>query len=264
MVFYHHASDAEVDDEGFGYCHVCAEWRRLTCEHVPPQSAFNDCPRLWHRMSTHAGVSQIRLPVRCGFWIKSLCLPCNTSSPHAEEYTRFAKALAEKPRIFSPSTGKRAIYIEQDTHLLAKQIAVMILASEPLSFGKRHEDLRRFVLHDRSAVVPEFRIFGFLVPDVPEAGTVVRGHSRIDGSGEGFDLLAGEISSFPFGFVYGWQIGRGYRPNDLTDITHWFSAHSQAGRRGSVEAFATKVTWVDSLQAIYDGPRRTPQVDYVR
>jgi hypothetical protein len=172
------------------------------------------------------------------------------------------KALAEKPRLFSSSGGKRIVHIEQDIRLLAKQIAVMILASEPLAFGARHDALRRFVSQHRGVVVPEFRVFGFLVPDVPEAGTVVRGHSRMDGSGEGFDLFAGEISCYPFGFVYGWQVGRGYRPEDLTDITHWFHA-GESTPRGHVEAFATRVTFIDSLQAIYDGPRRTPQVDYV-
>ncbi|MGZ5446269.1 MAG: hypothetical protein ACXW5U_29600 [Thermoanaerobaculia bacterium] len=252
-----------VDAKGFGLCHVCGTWQKLTREHVPPRAAFNDSPRLWERLSSGENVSSTRFRVRCGLYVITLCQRCNGNSPHAREYVRFAKALAEKPKLFDSHGYRRLVYIAQDTSLLAKQIAVMILAVEPALFGKRHDYLRRFVLQERAtAVDPEFRIFGFLVPDRPEAGTLLRAQHRMDGSGEGFDLSAGEISGYPFGFVYGWHIGRGYSPEGLTDITSWF-AGSSAGDRGRIESFDCRVTVIESLQAIYQGCRAAPQVDYL-
>ena len=251
-----------VDANGFGFCHACGEWRKLTREHVPPRAAFNDSPRLWERMSGGEGVSGTPFRVRCGLFVVALCQPCNSNSPHAREYVQFAKALAEKPRLFHSDGQRRIVHIAQDSHLLAKQIAVMILAAEPLSFGKRHDYLRRFVLQERAVVRPEFRVFGFLVPDRREAGSLLRAQHRMDGSGEGFDLSAGEISGYPFGFVYGWQIGKAYHPEGLTDITGWFT-DSTVGARGRIESFDCRLTVIESLQAIYQGGRAAPQVDYV-
>lgn len=260
MVLHHQPADEDVDENDFGTCHLCGHHRKLTKEHVPPRAAFNSSPRLWQAMARRGeGVGSLPVRVNSGFWVRALCSKCNGESPHAKAYVRFAKSLAEKPRIFDVAGHRRLIYIEEDTHLLAKEIAVMILAAEPVKFGVRHEALRRFVIEDRSLFEPEFQVFAFLVPNSPESGTVVRCHMRIDGSGEGYGFMGGEISFFPFGFIYVWEIGRGYDAGGLTNITHWFN---RANRRGTHESFDTRLTVIDSVQAIFGGRGGSPQVDY--
>lgn len=247
-------------------CHICLEEKPLTREHVPPKSAFNNCTRLWDRLAfQEIGTSTRRVRLRGGFRVKTLCQRCNTSvcAPYARAYVDFVRHLVSSPRLFDSSGSARLIRVNADTLYLAKEIATMILAVESLDFAMYREDLREFVLNENRVIDPHLRVLAFLVPDVDTAGTIVRYHARIDTYAPGYYFAGGEISWFPFGFVYASHIGEGYEPDRLTDITHWFATSDVKARHDAYLRLYCRITAVDSIQCGLGHPRLRPQIDYV-
>jgi hypothetical protein len=280
--------DREVDGSGLAFlyynppleaeqhCHLCLHQARLTKEHVPPESAFNGARRVWERFNPRTkgidddgnlkGPSQTVTELwQGGFYVRTLCSECNSRTGHASAraYVEFVRQLAEAPRLFEPKLGHRTIRVRPDPLLLARQIAVMILAVEDLPFAKLNNDLRLFARQELLAVVPPFRVFAFLVPDHPRAGTIVRTHGRLDGFGHGFGATGGEISLFPFGFVYASELGQGYKAWELADITHWFSNPYVPERENTWVSLPQRLTVLDSMHCALGNPRRGAQIDTV-
>jgi hypothetical protein len=75
--------------------------------------------------------------------------------------------------------------------------------------------------------------------------------------------MGGEISRFPFGFVYATKIGRGYDLHGLTDITDWFTSADKHDREGQVVSLHCRLTGVDSIQCGIGAERHSPQIHYV-
>lgn len=254
------------DDED-GRCHVCLEARPLTREHVPPRSAFNHCDALWDRLilSDNSPESARRVQIRGGFWVRTLCQDCNNRvcSPYAEAYVQFVRHLVESPKLFSPSGGARLVSVPCDTLFLAKQFATMILAIESVKYAEKNADIRNFVLDPRATVQPRFRFLSFLVPDKPEAGTITRYHARADTFAPGYAFCGGEISWFPFGFVYASEVGRGYGRMSFTDVTHWFTTTDEFERQHSAISLQCRITGADSVQSGLGHARTRPQIDHV-
>jgi hypothetical protein len=258
-------------------CHLCLHRARLTKEHVPPESAFNGSRRMWERFNPHTkGIDtetgELRGPAQTvldtwqgGFYVRTLCGECNSRTGHASAraYVEFARHLAEAPRLFEPCAGQRTVRVRPDTLLIARQIAVMIVAIENVEFARKHNAFRLFARGEIATVVPPFRVFGFLVPDHPKAGTIVRSHGRMETAGQGFNAMGGEISMFPFGFVYANEIGPGYRAEDLADVTHWFSDASIPARENAWVSLPQRLTVLDSMHVALGNPRRGPQIDTV-
>jgi len=146
---------------------------------------------------------------------------------------------------------------------VAKEIATMILAVEPVKYARHAPELRRFVLNRRDTFTPPFKVFAFLVPDVVKAGTVLRYHARVDTFAPGFKFTGGEISWFPFGFVYASQIGKGYNLEKLTDITYWFSETRSNKKTRIMINLHSRTTGVDSIQSLLISQRTKPQIDYL-
>jgi hypothetical protein len=275
-----------VDGSGLGFlyynpplepeerCHLCLNVAKLTREHVPPESAFNGSRRAWERFNPRTkgidtetgrlkGPQQTVMDVwQGGFYVRTLCSDCNSRTGHvsASAYVRFVQTLAEAPRLFEPRHGQRAVRVRPDTLLIARQIAVMILAVEGVEFAKISNEFRLFARGEIPSTVPPFRVFGFLVPDHRMAGTIIRTHARI---GNSFNAIGGEISMFPFGFVYATELGRGYKEKELADITHWFSNSRLADRQNTWVNLPQRLTVLDSMHAALGNPRRGPQIDTV-
>ena len=246
-----------------GRCHICLEKKKLTREHVPPRSAYNHCDALWHRLETPNGAKKSARSVRLrgGFVVRSLCQDCNNSvcSPYAKAYVTFVKHLVESPKLFDGFGVKRIVSIPCSTLLLAKEIATMILAIEPVTYGQHYPELRYFVLDPKLTFKPNFRVYAFLVPESPKSGTITRAHGRVDTFAKGYKFLGGEISRFPFGFVFASELGEGYDHSTFTDITHWFFDD----RENSTVSLASRLTGVDSIQCGVGSPRTCPQIDFV-
>ena len=73
--------------------------------------------------------------------------------------------------------------------------------------------------------------------------------------------MAGEISMYPFGFVYAWELQAAYRPKELADITHWFTTTGKTERISAWLSAPVAVTVLDSLASTLGNPRAAPQID---
>lgn len=197
--------------------------------------------------------------------MRTLCTPCNneTGATSANAYVTFARALAVAPRLFDPSGDARVVRVTPDTLQIARQIAVMILAVEDIAFARLHDDLRRFAQGHLDSVIPPFRVLAFLVPNDARSGTIVRAHARLDTYAPGCGAMAGEISLYPFGFVYAWELQRSYRPNELADITSWFSQTGKTERQNTWLSLPVTLTVLDSLHCTLGNPRFGPQIDTI-
>jgi hypothetical protein len=145
-----------------GRCHVCLKKEPLTCEHVPPKAAFNDCTSLWQRLGglDTAKDSARRVTIKGGFWVKTLCSACNSGlcARYADAYVRFVRHLVESPRLFDSTGRARMAQVPCDTLMIAKEIATMILASEPLPYATHYHELRNFVLDREFTFRPNFSV----------------------------------------------------------------------------------------------------------
>ncbi|MFO1005925.1 MAG: hypothetical protein U0929_08200 [Planctomycetaceae bacterium] len=155
--------------------------------------------------------------------------------------------------------------IPGDTLMIAKQIAAMILAIESTSYAEGNGWLRRFVTDTCVTVNPRFRVLAFLVPNVSFAGTINRFDFRKDEltCQPDFECHAGEISFFPFGFVFAYDLGVGYATRRMTDITHWFRNDHLNDRRGQSITLHTRLAGIGSYYDCRGEPRHAAQVDYM-
>ncbi|MBD3672777.1 MAG: hypothetical protein HUJ26_04550 [Planctomycetaceae bacterium] len=258
------AYDAVTEE---GQCHICLRKGKMTQEHIPPKNAFNGSTALWDRLviPERASKSAHQVRLRGGFRVRTICRNCNNElcSPYANAYVQFVRHLVESPKLFDSSGSARLIQIPCDTLLLAKQIATMILAIQQLSYAKHNAGLREFVLNKESTYQPSFRVYAFLVPEVPEAGTITRFHGRVETFAPGYGFFGGEMSWFPFGFVYASQIGRKYDLKRFEDITRWFTMADTTDRNRDVVKLHCRVTGVDSIQGGLGKRRVRPQIDYI-
>ena len=263
MVLTHVPTQKEREQE-LSQCHVCLSKTELTREHIPPKSAFNNTNKLWDRLVLEHSATSRKMHIRGGFWVQTLCEKCNNEigALYAQEYVNFVKDLVMSPKLFTPTSDARLFNIRADTLYIAKEIAIMILASESLAFAEENQDLREFVLNRQRTIQPPFQVLAFFVPDVEEAGTMSRFHARVDTFAPGFRFAGGEISCYPFGFVYARDIVKGYQVEHMTDITHWFMSADISERHHRIEQFYTRITGVESMQCIHGQKRYRPRIDY--
>ncbi|HQO21319.1 MAG TPA: hypothetical protein PLA03_13340 [Acidobacteriota bacterium] len=261
-----HVPNEKEQEDSLSHCHICLTKSKLTKEHIPPKRAFNECNKLWERLIlSDAGIAKRSTSLKGGLWVKTLCKNCNNNicSKYANEYVNLVKQLVEKPQLFDSSGGARVFIVNINPLYIAKEIATMILAIEPVAYARHIPELRHFVLNSDSTFVPPFKLFAFLVPDIAEAGTVLKYHSRVDSFAPGFTFTGGEISWFPFGFVYASDIGIRYNLAELTDISSWFSEKRITQRTRIALKLYSRITGVDSIQSLLIEQRAKPQIDYL-
>jgi hypothetical protein len=255
-------------------CHLCLRKRKLSKEHVPPQSAFNDARATWERFNPTSGSLDERgewhgppqtIPMfsRGGFYVNTLCSECNNSTggTSAQAYVRFVRSLSSRKPLLNASGNRRIVTVNEDPSLIARQLAVMLLAVEDVRFAQKHESFRLFAFGKRERVTPPFKFYAFLVPKKPNAGTIVPFHARVPSFAPGWGATAGEISQFPFGFVYADKLEEKYRPETLGDITAWFSDPPTEG--GVILSTVSRLTVLDSMHCCLGNPRRAPQVERI-
>ncbi|RWX46537.1 hypothetical protein H206_00319 [Candidatus Electrothrix aarhusensis] len=250
-------------EENIKTCHICLKSKDLTYEHVPPKKAYNQYNKLWDRLQLKKNISSRTFQARGGFRVHTLCKSCNNEicSLYAKEYISMVKQLVEKPQIFDKEGEAKIFSIEINRLFVAKEIATMILATEPLSFARHNYDLRKFVLDKTYKSKPGFKVLSFLVPNSIYAGTISKTHGRVDTYAPGFKLTGGEISWFPFGIVYASEIGEGYNLSEFLDISNWFFGNNVESRNSIMVKLYTRLTGIESLQSLVHSQRNRPQID---
>lgn len=138
-------SEANFNKKRYGRCRICQKFGRLTKEHVPPASAFNEGP---YREYYVDHVNQAELlqwtskEINAnGIWVFSLCKPCNnkTGKAYAPAYAAFVQSFTD---IAKADNANKDVEIEIKNLFPArvvKQVVSMVLStSNPDSF-RRHE-----------------------------------------------------------------------------------------------------------------------------
>ena len=158
-----------------GVCNICGHLRKLSYEHVPPHSAFNDrkvilstADQYWNHGRKGGRIKGVHL--QAGHGVYTLCERCNntTGGWYGASFADWCKEGFE----FHDRTGGKATIIE--THFIRplpviKQVVTMFLAMHGgEGLRDRHPDLVRFVLNrDANHLHPRYRFWVYYVAPGP-------------------------------------------------------------------------------------------------
>lgn len=186
-----------------GTCRICSTDGRLTWEHVPPESAFND------QRIVRATREQMLAPgpwdgkrgkfVQRGSGAYTLCSLCNnnTGSWYGTEYAEWARQGADYLQVIPPEYT-HLIRVEFGGRPLRflKQVITMFFSAVDEGFAADHPELVKFVLNWRCRdLPPKYKIDLFLV-----RGNRARtsGFSMMADLRSGQSLYSSEVAFFPF------------------------------------------------------------------
>jgi hypothetical protein len=195
----------------FGQCHLCGFVKKLSFEHVPPQSAFNNRPiinpdirRLL--LGSHDDLShldRLKGPIQQrGAGAFTLCVNCNqrTGKLYAPSYgywvRQAARALVQSS--FAPSV---AISFDVFPLRVLKQIACMFLSANSPRFQDVQTDLVRFVINQHALGFPShLRIYAYCTTSDRSRQAGVTGVLNMEGGALRHHVFS-EISFPPFGYL---------------------------------------------------------------
>ncbi|SMB98808.1 hypothetical protein SAMN00808754_2557 [Thermanaeromonas toyohensis ToBE] len=211
----------------YGKCHICGIVGKLTFEHIPPRSAFNDHPTVLYRVFDLLNVGpddEVKSkgqPMPKGMGGYTLCPRCNNNTG-----AWYGKAFADWCRqgfqLLSKAGGKPTLYYPFWIFPLRvlKQIITMFFSVNNPDFAERNSELVSFVLNPKRKYInlEKYRIFVYLNPEGRWA--------RIGGFQGKLNFLTKTIYIFseikfpPFGYV---MTIDNYSPPDLRlyDITYF-------------------------------------------
>jgi hypothetical protein len=125
----------------YGRCRICEKFRRLTKEHVPPESAFNDKGYLQFYADQVNEAEKLKWKVKDvnskGIYIFTLCEECNrkTGTLYGTQYVDFVRAFSD---VANPNNANSFVEVHIKNFFPArvvKQVISMVLStSYPHSF----------------------------------------------------------------------------------------------------------------------------------
>lgn len=228
-------------------CRVCGNYRKLTFEHVPPQSAFNSNPVFFQKsIHLHDKESYLygkRILSNHGAGGYYLCKSCNnlTGSYYGESYKKFAYTgmMALTFRIWASKTIVFE-YAIKPLNIL-KQVLSMFMAIDTSDQLLNLEGLSSFILDRKSKALPEsMRVFIYHTTTMQ-----VRNGWGMARTEKGTHFL-GEITFPPFGIVY--TLKSEPIRNDFLEITDFknFTFNQTIQTRLSIP-FLTPKTYIPGL-----------------
>lgn len=201
-----------------GICRVCGEHKKLTFEHIPPESAFNSTPvfiqKHYHLHDKDSHLFGKRHLSNRGGGDYYSCVDCNTKtgSWYADSYKKFAYLgmIAIKHRVFS-SNKISFDYLIQPLNIL-KQILYMFMCIDSSDMLLKSKGLKHFILDKESNDMPqELRVFLYHTYSI----SLRNGWSFIRNE-TGYHST-GELTFRPLGLVY--TLDSEPIRNDYLDIT---------------------------------------------
>lgn len=210
-----------------GFCRLCGVYKKLSFEHVPPQSAFNDQQRLLKTMQD-ALQERPYSRFRRGLGKNTLCERCNnlTGGWYGEAFVSWTKQGFDW---FDRVKGERMIslpYYIKPLNVL-KQCLVMALAMSSEGSLSYHRDLRRFVLNPRQRdLPPDYRIHVYFTMDGQPRFASGMAITKV-GEGGGASYIEAEVSLPPFGYAITSSVGNYKSLADATGLYEitWFSRY---------------------------------------
>jgi hypothetical protein len=182
-----------------GYCRLCGKLRKLSFEHIPPKSAFNNHPRILQTLHDHLD-GRSHSKYRRGLGKYSLCEDCNnhTGGWYGEAFVNWTKQGFEW---FDKVKGEKMInlpYYIKPVNVL-KQVLVMALAMSSEGTISFQKELRRYLLSPTNRYMPsDYRVFTYfnMEGQLRFASEV----AILDVTGKGSDLIQAEVALPPFGY----------------------------------------------------------------
>lgn len=198
-----------------GKCHICGKNSKLTFEHVPPKSFFNN-----QRVNIISGDEILKTLTRTnikpwdtvglkyniqqkGIGDYTLCEACNnyTGSKYAPEYIEFSKVGYKTLQDLKPDSNNIIRLTLHDVYPLRiiKQIITMFCSKFPESFLDKNTDLREFILNSKATKIDtsKFRISMYFnkYPITQFMGITILGTNN------GIREIS-TMDIYPFGFVF--------------------------------------------------------------
>ena len=209
----------------FGKCHICRKHTKLSFEHVPPRSAFNDYPAVYKGVFELINKDPDRYferkgPIsQRGIGAYKLCEKCNndTGAWYGEAFASWARQGMET---LMYTRGSPSLYYPFRIFPLRviKQIVCMFLSITDIQFSYNHPDLVKFVLDKRERNLnPDIRIYAFfnigghgryiggaskmmMNPDEMNPNTLEE-MTRTANTAAAESRLLSEIACYPLGYV---------------------------------------------------------------
>ena len=181
-----------------GVCRLCGIHTKLTFEHIPPKSAYNDRQRLFQTIQFLInGWKQEKF--RSGLGRFSLCEACNnkTGKWYGSAFVDWARQGMEYL-----SKMERGVSVVLPFHIMplnvVKQICVMSLAMSSPNRLSYHDDMRRFVLSPRDKQFPQkYQIFVYFnLHGQPRFASEMALH----GNNHVITFVESEVALPPFGY----------------------------------------------------------------
>lgn len=152
--------DELLKKKRYGRCRICQKFGKLTKEHVPPASAFNDRGYLQYYVSKIDEAQRVvwasREVNQRGIYLFTLCERCNntTGGLYGADYMKFVRAFIAKA---IPANGGANVDVTVNDFFplrVIKQVVSMILStSEATSFRRDYEAFRHPFI-DPNASIP--------------------------------------------------------------------------------------------------------------
>lgn len=205
-----------------GHCWLCNKYGRMTKEHIPPESAFNDCPLLLLKVdkrSMEAGALGWMPDQRFGhgMFVRSVCARCNNKCgcKYGGAYVELVRRVANQIGNVQEFHKASILSVKRPLAIL-KQVLFQFVSVNGPGFVRANEWVAPFVRNPTNQVIPpEIGIYLF--------ASNVRG-SRRTGISSHFDLtrnernILAEFSFWPLGTVI--SFGHLSHPG-LCPVHHW-------------------------------------------
>jgi hypothetical protein len=190
----------------FGMCHLCGTHGKLSFEHVPPESAFNDQRILlatFEQMKNeHPDDFKGRQQQR-GAGGYTLCEKCNNDTGlwYVPAFTSWAQ---QAMRFVIGTRGRPTLEYPYNLFPLRvlKQVICMFFSVNGTYFHEAHPDLVRFILNKESRELPErMHVFAFYTFSNRSRSSGVTALAKGGGSVNATVHAFSEVTFPPFGFV---------------------------------------------------------------
>jgi len=141
--------DELLKKKRYGRCRICQKFGRLTKEHVPPASAFNDRSYLQYYVSKIDEAQRLVWASReiheRGIYLFTLCERCNntTGGLYGADYMKFVQAFTAKAIPAHAGSNIDVTVSDLFPLRIVKQVVSMVLStSEATSFRRGYEPIR--------------------------------------------------------------------------------------------------------------------------
>jgi hypothetical protein len=209
------------DEAKFGRCWLCGQWAKLTREHIPPHSAFNDRPILMLAIEENTiktGRLQWTGKVEEGMIVRSLCADCNSrgGSKYGTHYADFISKVAQI--VEKAKNGDHILIsgLKRPVSILKQCMQSFVSANGPY-FVNANPWVRKFIRNSRNQDWPT-DVFAYMFATNSKGGRRTGVMSFYDFAQRRIETVA-EFTFWPIGVVL--SFGQELHGYPLTPIHHW-------------------------------------------